>query len=522
MSETFDVMVIGSGHNGLVADAYLAKAGRSVLVLERNAHFGGGVATAEVTLPGFRHDLHSMGHLGIMINPLIRNDELKLQSRYGLKYIAPTADYSTTFSDGSLLVSYRDFERTVESIAAFSPRDADAYRRLARESMEFLPMIAESLFVPPPPFGAFMAMMDQSAMGKNLIQTMQRSIIDILDERFENEHVKVHFMRIWSEHFIDPECKGDGASMFMLPAFQHTYGLNCPEGGSGSLVSSLIRCLEDHGAELRASTHVAKVLVESGKAVGVRLADGNEIRARHCVIGQIHPYNLPSMVDGLDEQVRYEVGRAQTAVYSCVAAHYALDAPPVYAQPDLDTCALNGFAPPSVKEFKRFFRALHEGEMSSTPVLAVHTVSNMDPTRAPAGKCAMTVWRLAPFKLEGQPGWDDYKAQAEEETLAMVEGLLPSIKGKVLAQSFETPLDFERYSLTFQKGDVSGLSTQLFQSQGHRPTPSLAQYAVPGADGLYLAGCFMHPVAGGVTGGGRATAIKIFADKGWDFDKVIG
>ena len=236
MAEAFDVVVIGSGHNGLVAAAYLAKAGQSVLVLERNSHFGGGVATREVAAPGFRHDLHSMGHLGILANPLIRNDELQLQSKYGLRYIAPVADYSTTFSDGSVMISYRDFERTVESIAAFSPRDADAYRRLAKESMEFLPVIAESLFVPPPPIGAFFAMMDQSPMGRNLIQTMQRSVVDILEERFENEKVKLHFMRLWSEHFIDPEGKGDGGSMFLLPAFQHTYGLNCPEGGSGSLV----------------------------------------------------------------------------------------------------------------------------------------------------------------------------------------------------------------------------------------------------------------------------------------------
>jgi phytoene dehydrogenase-like protein len=185
----------------------------------------------------------------------------------------------------------------------------------------------------------------------------------------------------------------------------------------------------------------------------------------------------------------------------------------------LNACALNGFAPPTVKEFRRIIHAITDGEMSKAPSLSVHTISNIDPTRAPPGKATMTVWRLAPYKLTDR-SWDDYKGQAEEETLAMVETLLPSVKGKVIAKTLETPLDFERYSLSFQGGDVSGISTQLFQSQGHRPTPSLAQYAVPGAGGLYLAGCFMHPVAGGVTGGGRATAVKIFADNGWNFDKV--
>ena len=96
------------------------------------------------------------------------------------------------------------------------------------------------------------------------------------------------------------------------------------------------------------------------------------------------------MVDGLDEQTRYEVGRAQTSSYSCVAAQYALDAPPRYAHEDLNNCALNGFAPPSIKEFRGLFHSLHEGEMSRIPVLAVHTISNIDPSRAPAGKAAMT------------------------------------------------------------------------------------------------------------------------------------
>lgn len=522
MPETYDVIVIGGGHNGLVAGAYLAKAGQSVLVLEKNANFGGGVHTAEVTLPGFKSDMHSMGHLGIYANPLIKNDELQLQSKYGLKYIRPLADFSTTFPDQSTIINYKDLDRTVESIAQISRHDADAYYRLAQKSQELLPLIVEPLFVPPPPFGAFMAMMDQSTIGRNFIQTMHRSVLDILDEWFNDEKVKCHFMRLCSEHFIDPMGKGDGAWIFTLPSFSHNYGLNAPEGGSGMLVTSLVRCLEDHGAELRSNTLVTKVINEGGKASGVILEDGTEIRARNCIVGQIHPYNLPGMVDGLDEQICYEAKRVQTSSYSCIAAQYALDAPIEYAHEDLHQCLLNGYAPETIAEFRKLFATLHDGEMSKQEILSVLTVSDFDPTRAPKGKAVMTSWRLAPFHLSGGRDWDGYKAEAEAETLDMVKSLIPSMKGKVLAQHFETPLDFQRYTPSFQNGDVSGISTQMFQSLGHRPTPSLAQYAVPGAENLYLAGNFMHPVAGGVTGGGRATAIKIFNDKGWDFDKVLG
>ncbi|HEY8331769.1 MAG TPA: NAD(P)/FAD-dependent oxidoreductase [Pseudomonas sp.] len=311
MSEVFDIVVVGSGHNGLTAAGYLAKAGKSVLVLESKPYFGGGVDTREITVPGFRHDLHSSCHMGVVINPLISKDELQLQRKYGLEYIRPDADYSTTFSDGNCLISYRDLDRTLDSIASVSRKDADAYRRLYQDSIDFISLAIEGMFVPPPPFGAVVALLDQSAMGRNALHELQRSPLDILDERFESEKVKIHMMRLLTEHFVDPECMGEGGALFMYPAFLDRYGLNTPRGGSGGLVDALVRQLQDHGAVLRADSTVVKVLTAKGRAEGVRLADGTEIRAREAVVGQIHPYNLSAMVDGLDDQILYEARRAQ-------------------------------------------------------------------------------------------------------------------------------------------------------------------------------------------------------------------
>ncbi len=126
---TADIVAVGSGHNGLVAAAYLAAAGKKVLVLERNAWFGGGVVSRELTLPGFRHDQHSMSHIFIQANPLLKNDELKLKSRYGLDYIFPEVPMMSVFEDGSTLKLYRDREKSAAEIAKFSKRDAEAFRQ---------------------------------------------------------------------------------------------------------------------------------------------------------------------------------------------------------------------------------------------------------------------------------------------------------------------------------------------------------------------------------------------------------
>ncbi|MEO6186157.1 MAG: FAD-dependent oxidoreductase, partial [Steroidobacteraceae bacterium] len=125
-----DIIAVGSGHNGLVAAAYLAVAGKKVLVLERNAWFGGGVVSRELTLPGFRHDQHSMSHIFIQANPLLKNDELGLKSRYGLEYIFPAVPMMSVFEDGSTLKLHRDAAKSAAEIAKFSKKDAETFLRV--------------------------------------------------------------------------------------------------------------------------------------------------------------------------------------------------------------------------------------------------------------------------------------------------------------------------------------------------------------------------------------------------------
>src|SRR4029077_7588619 len=155
---SYDIVAVGSGHNGLVAAAYLAVGGKKVLVLERNAWFGGGVVTRELTVPGFKHDQHSMAHIFIQANPLLLNDEVGLKSKYGLRYLFPDVPMRSIFEDGTTLAMYSNRERTRAEIAKFSKKDADAFVRLADQAAAWLPMICATLYSAPLPMGASVAM----------------------------------------------------------------------------------------------------------------------------------------------------------------------------------------------------------------------------------------------------------------------------------------------------------------------------------------------------------------------------
>ncbi len=238
MSSSHDIIAIGAGHNGLVAAAYLAAAGKNVLVLERNEWFGGGVVTAKLTGPDFLHDRFSTGHIFIQANPLIKNDELGLLSRYGLKYIYPEVPFLCVFEDGSTIALHRDRSKTYQDIARYSKKDAESFLKFAEASAKYLPMLSASLYTPPIPLGGMFAMLDQSAEGRELFALMQKSPYDIIIENFENDKVRMFFMRMVSENLTGPEEKGTGIGIFVFLGFMEQYGIGVAVGGSGSLTAA--------------------------------------------------------------------------------------------------------------------------------------------------------------------------------------------------------------------------------------------------------------------------------------------
>ncbi len=289
--------------------------------------FGGGVVTRELTLPGFRHDQHSMAHIFIHANPLLAADELKLKEKYGLRYVFPDPPMMSMFEDGSTLAIYRDRERTCAEIAKFSRKDADAYRRLSVQAAAWLPMVAATLYSAPAPLGASFAMLDQAREGREFWRVVQMSTHDLLCEYFEHDKVRMHFARIAGENLASPDEKATGLGVFVFVGFMEAYGIGVPIGGSGQLTDSLIACIKDHGGEVLANVDVARVLTKNGRATGVVTTTGQEYEARDAVIGAIHPHQLGQMVEGIDAQVVRAAEATQISPVACITIHAALKAP---------------------------------------------------------------------------------------------------------------------------------------------------------------------------------------------------
>jgi phytoene dehydrogenase-like protein len=527
MARNYDIIVVGAGHNGLTCAAYLAKAGKSVLVLERNDWLGGGVVTQEILAPGFKFDLHSSLHVNIQANPLIRNDELKLQSKYGLKYLYPDAIYSTMFEDGTSLITYKDIDRTCENIARISPRDAEAYRRFALNGMKIVPMVTQSLFTPAPQQGPFYALLDQSLEGQEMFRALQMSKLDICREWFENEKLIIHLLKFSAETLTAPEDMGTGFILYTMPGMVHTYPIGIPVGGSGALVDSLVACLKDYGAEFRTEAPVEKVLVRQGRATGVRLASGEEIAARTAVIGQIHPWLIGDTVEGVAPDVVARARRVRTGAFSIMPLHLALKEPPQYiCGAEAGRVILANYAPPTLERFLRLFDNYRYGDLwaegSTDSIMASHMQCQFDATQCPPGRAAITVYGFGPFDLRtGAASWDERQSEVGDWVLERYRAYAPNVTdANIIGRRFDTPLEILRHSSMFQKGDVSGAGEYLHQIGGHRPNPELAKLKIPGIENLYLTGTAIN--VSSVSGAGRATAIKACQDLNINFDKLLG
>ncbi len=522
MDEAFDIVVVGGGHNALVAAAYLASASLSVAVLERCAALGGDAATEELTLPGFRHDVAASAHTVFQQNPIVRDDDLGLLS-YGLRYQRPDPVFVLPFADGESIVMHRDPDRTAQEIGRYDARDGAAYIELLAQWRLLAPLQGEERSRPPMTPEEFARHWRGGPLGDEGLRLRMASAVEVIRERFSHPRVLAFLYWASTLTFEAIDEAGTGLLPFSLTAGRQQYSWTTPEGGSGALPDALARLITERGGRIETRADVTSILVAGGRATGVETRDGRRFLARHAVVTGQHVTELPeSLPDGAIDDETLGYIRRWKAGLTMFVAHYALQRAPRYRVRGGEQAAVAMGALASEEALERNLAAFRLGQVTThEPFLLAINSSLVDPSRAPQGQHTLKLISIQPYGLAGGPArWDHEK---EGVARAMLDAYLPLTtnlsRGDILAQALESPLDLERRNGNNFRGSGHGGSSQFGQYGYYRPAPRWNAYRTPVA-ALYLTGSTTHP-GGSVSGfPGRNAAQAVLADLGIALEDV--
>lgn len=521
----YDVVMIGGGHQGLLVSAYLAKAGLNVCVLEARAFPGGGVVTAEVTAPGFKHDLASTAAGSIEFNPLIKNDELGLVKRSGLKFAeAPEVQEAQLFPDGRAIILYRNLEKTCASIAEISRKDADAFRRLYELGLPTLKYILAGSTSPPLPFSNSLQGMLSRPGGLDDLRMTFLNAVDFVEEWFESDAVKIAMTRLAAIARFSPwEATTAGLITATIP-FTINYGTKPVIGGAGKVTEALVDALKAYGGTLRLNAPVKEIIIENNQAKGIVLNDGEKIGADKCVVAAINVKTIfPDMVPGaqLPDGFAGWVRRLKPQRVQYFTTHYALHEKPQYkGHPDVSRSYqvhLTGTS--SYDDYLNGLQAMYRGiPRTTSPGILCPSVP--DPSRAPAGKHTLWVNSQEPFYVKGGPRrWDEIKERVACDILNTIRSHTTNMGPEnIIAEKTFTPLDFSRWNPAWIEGDPSHIGGYFHQYASFRPVPGWSGYKMP-VERLYMCGPSTHGGTG-LAAGGRAPASVIMKELGIDFSRV--
>jgi len=521
---TYDFIVVGAGHNGLACAAYLAKTGAKVLVLERSARVGGGCHTAEATLPGFKHNICSVVHTHIPTSPVYRDLELE---RHGVSYVYPEHLRGTIFPDHRSIVMYREPDKMAAELGKFSTRDARTFRQLVEDYGEFIESTYLPLMYSPPlPPSLQTAELEKSEEGRTLLQWQASTPVQLLDELFESEEVKVHFLARMTVLGFAPDQFGQGwICLFRILKAEAPICV----GGSQQLAHGLRSAVEAHGGIVQTDTEVKRILLRGNKAIGIEMKDGRRVEAGKAVITNVEPKKSFLRMVGeefLPPSFAARVKNYHSRGRSLFVLHLALSEPPQYragaANPPVNVAFSQEMFGGTVQDQVRAYRDIAMGKPPRKEMLQITLPTLFDPTQAPAGKHTTVVWQYAPYSVEpgGPEGWRKLRGEYAAHLLDLWRSYAPNItRDKILGMAIQDPTDTERLNDNLVNGvDVVGDMTP--DQMGYfRPFAGWSSYRTP-VEGLYMCGGYCHPGGGVHAGAGHNAAAVIVDDfklkKWWD------
>ena len=529
MPAKYDAVVIGSGHNGLTCACYLAKAGLKVLVLERYHSIGGMTNTEEVTLPGYKSDTHAFCIQLANFSPALY--ELQLD-QYGFEMIYSNPCFTHAFPNGKSISVSRGIDDTCNSIANFSTKDADTYRKLFERFLAVKDPFVASFNSLPLSYADQAAMLQTMPGGLDQLRFQMQTFRVWAGEVFETNETKALFGS-WNLHTGTGPDDGGGACLAwaFCMVIQH-FGNNIVKGGMRNLPLALEGYLKAHGGEIRTEANVERIHVENGRAVAIGLSGGEQIEVGQFVASNVNPQQLVLDLLGEDQvdpmlthkMRHYELGESVMVIY------LALDGPIEYkAGPQAGVSVYVHPTPADLEYFSRLFYEVRSGHLPSEPFALICNDSAQDPSRVPSGKGLMKlVVQPVPYEIKGDATgkikgrtWDEVKELFADYIIdRLTRDYIPTLRNNILKRVVHSPQDLDRIMPSTPRGTITHGALVPYQMGSMRPIPEMGNYKSP-IQNVYLCGSGSHPGAGVSLAPGRNAAQVIFQDLGLDFQKFL-
>ncbi|EWM19566.1 NAD(P)/FAD-dependent oxidoreductase [Kutzneria sp. 744] len=508
----FDAVVIGAGHNGLVAANLLADAGWRVLVLEAADEPGGSVRSAEVTAPGFVTDLYSSSYPLAVASPVLKGLQLE---RHGLKWRRAPDVLAHVLPDGRGVTLSPEIERTMASVAHFDSRDGEAWRAMHEQWLKVRDPLLEALFRPFPPVRAAgkLVAATGSAEALRLARMLTLSARGLAEERFGGEGARLLLNGNAMHADAGIDNTGSGVFAWLLAMVAQELGFPTPQGGAGELTRALVARLKTVGGQVECGRRVTEILIARGAAVGVRDHEGNAIRALKAVLADVPAPQLYTDLVGTQHLPSRLVQDLQRFRWdpATVKVNWALSAPIPWTAKEGATAGVVHLGG-DMDMMSGASTDMAMGRVPRNPFLLLGQTTTADPTRSPAGTESAWAYTHVP---QGQRWTKDRVTRFADKIQQVVEKHAPGFADRIIARHVQGPDDFT--------ATVNGGTAIIAQQLVFRPTPGLGRADTP-VDRLFLAGSSAHPGGGvhGAPGGNAARAAVARAKWGDAYKSVVG